>query len=426
MLDVRCSSIKGISVNGMKKKYVILVGDGMGDYPLDELDGKTPLEAAPTPHMDRLAARGVLGWVQTIPPACEPGSDIANLSLMGYDPLVYHTGRAPLEAASLGLRLQGEEVAFRCNLVHLERSEGNRFRMGSYSAGHIASAEGRELIGALNAGLRGPGLTFYPGVSYRHVLVWDGGDPLVKTRPPHDLTGQDVTDYLFDQGALAPVVDLMRRSWAILEEHPVNQKRGKQAQLPADSIWLWGQGKQPAMPSFMEQYGPRGGIISAVDLLRGIGTLLGWEILPVPGITGYLDTNYQGKTEKALAALQDLDLVYVHVEAPDESSHEGSLENKLRAIEDFDREIVGPVWEGMAAFEDYSLMVVTDHFTPISRMTHTREPVPMVVYRSGDAARKPRVRGFSERTAIDGEVGFPKGDELMAWFLNHKEKEGKR
>jgi 2,3-bisphosphoglycerate-independent phosphoglycerate mutase len=405
-------------VKEKNRKYVILVGDGMGDYPLEELDGKTPLEAAQKPHMDRLAAQGVLGWVQTVPPTCEPGSDIANLSLMGYDPLVYHTGRAPLEAASLGLSLQGDEVAFRCNLVHLERSDGDRFRMGSYSAGHITSEEGRQLVAALNEALQRPGRTFYPGVSYRHLLVWDGGDATVKTRPPHDLTGQDVTDFLFDRGTLAPVVELMRLSWPILEGHPVNRERIRQGKLPADSIWLWGQGKQPAMPPFLEQYGRSGGIISAVDLLRGIGTCLGWEILPVPGITGYLDTNYRGKAEKALAALKDIDLVYVHVEAPDESSHEGSLENKLRAIEDFDREIVGPVWEGMNAFEDYSLMVVTDHFTPISRMTHTREAVPMVVYRSGDAARKSRVRGFSERTAIDGEVGFPKGDELMGWFLN--------
>ncbi|MBI5582756.1 MAG: phosphoglycerate mutase, partial [Deltaproteobacteria bacterium] len=289
------------------KKYVLLVGDGMGDYPLEELDGKTPLEAARTPHMDRLAARGILGWVQTVPPACEPGSDIANLSLMGYDPLVYHTGRAPLEAASQGLQLQGEEVAFRCNLVHLEKKDPERFFMGSYSAGHISSEEGRILIEALNEGLKGPALTFYPGVSYRHLLVWNGGDPAVKTRPPHDLTGQDVTEYLFDQGALAPVVDLMRRSWPILEGHPVNRERIKQGKLPADSIWLWGQGKQPAMPPFLEQYGRKGGIISAVDLLRGIGTCLGWKILSVPGITGYLDTNYQGKAEKTLEALQDLD-----------------------------------------------------------------------------------------------------------------------
>jgi 2,3-bisphosphoglycerate-independent phosphoglycerate mutase len=405
-------------VKEKNRKYVILVGDGMGDYPLDELDGKTPLEAAQTPHMDRLAAQGVLGWVQTVPPACEAGSDIANLSLMGYDPLVYHTGRAPLEAASLGLRLRGDEVAFRCNLVHLERTEPDRFKMGSYSAGHITSEEGRQLVAALNDALQRPGLTFHPGVSYRHLLVWDGGDAMVKTRPPHDLTGQDVTDYLFDRGTLAPLVELMRLSWPILEGHPVNRERLRQGKLPANSIWLWGQGKQPAMPPFLEQYGRRGGIISAVDLLRGIGTLLGWEVLPVPGITGYLDTNYRGKAEKTLEALKDLDLVYVHVEAPDESSHEGSLENKLRAIEDFDRQIVGPVRQGLEAFEDYALMVVTDHFTPLSRMTHTREPVPMVVYRSVDTARKPRNRGFSERTAIEGEVGFPKGDELMAWFLN--------
>jgi 2,3-bisphosphoglycerate-independent phosphoglycerate mutase len=404
-------------VKDKNKKYVILVGDGMGDYPLEELDGRTPLEAAQTPHMDQLAARGILGWVQTIPPACEPGSDIANLTLMGYDPLVYHTGRAPLEAASQGVRLQGAEVAFRCNLVYLEKPGTDRFVMGSYSGGHISSEEGRMLIEALNQGLQGPALTFYPGVSYRHLLVWEGGDPTVKTRPPHDLTGQDVTDYLFDQGALAPVVDLMRRSWPILANHPVNRERVKQGKLPANSIWLWGQGKQPAMPPFLEKYGLKGGIISAVDLLRGIGTCLGWEILPVPGITGYLDTNYRGKAEKTLAALNDLDLVFVHVEAPDESSHEGSLENKIRAIEDFDREIVGRVRKGLRAFEDYALMVVTDHFTPISLMTHTREPVPMGIYRSADPPRTPRVRGFSERSAIEGEVAFPKGDELMPWFL---------
>jgi 2,3-bisphosphoglycerate-independent phosphoglycerate mutase len=405
-------------VKADNKKYVILVGDGMGDYPLEELDGQTPLEAARTPRMDQLAARGILGWVQTVPPGCEPGSDIANLSLMGYDPLKYHTGRAPLEAASLGIRLKDREVAFRCNLVHLEHRSADSVFMGSYSAGHISSEEGRTLIEALNEGLKGPSLTFYPGVSYRHLLVWDGGDPLVKTRPPHDLTGQEVTDYLFDQGALAPVVELMRRSWPILEGHPVNRERIGQGKLPADSIWLWGQGKQPTMPPFLEQYGRKGGIISAVDLLRGIGTCLGWEVLPVPGITGYVDTNYRGKAEKALEALHDLDLVFVHVEAPDESSHEGSLENKIKAIEDFDREIVGRVWEGLKAFEDYALMVVTDHFTPVSRMTHTREPVPMAVFRSTDPARNPRVRGFSERSAIEGDVGFPKGDELMSWFLS--------
>ena len=405
-------------VKDKNKKYVILVGDGMGDYPLEELDGKTPLEAARTPFMDRLAAQGIMGWAQTIPSACEPGSDIANLSLMGYDPLKYHTGRAPLEAASLGIRLKDQEVAFRCNLVHLEHRSSNSVFMGSYSAGHISSEEGRILIQALNEALGGSGRTFYPGVSYRHLLVWDGGDPALKTRPPHDLTGQDVTAYLFEDKLLAPVTDLIRCSWPVLEDHPINRERAGQGKLPANSIWLWGQGKQPTMPPFLEKYGRKGGIISAVDLLRGIGTCLGWEVLPVPGITGYLDTNYRGKAEKTLEALHDLDLVFVHVEAPDESSHEGSLEKKIMAIEDFDREIVGRVWEGLKAFEDYALMVVTDHFTPISRMTHTREPVPMVVFRSADPPRNPRVRGFSERSAIEGEVAFPKGDELMKWFLS--------
>ena len=400
------------------KKYIILVGDGMGDYPLEELDGQTPLEAARTPFMDRMAAQGIIGFVQTIPSACEPGSDIANLSLMGYDPLKYHTGRAPLEAASLGIRLKNLEVAFRCNLVHLEHRSSESVFMGSYSAGHISSEEGRILIQSLNEALGELGRTFFPGISYRHLLIWDGGDPTLKTLPPHDVTGQDVTAYLLDKNALAPVVDLMRRSWPILEGHPVNEERRKQGKLPADSIWLWGQGRQPTMPPFLEKYGRRGGIISAVDLLRGIGACLGWEVLFVPGITGYLDTNYRGKAKKALEALKDLDLVYVHVEAPDESSHEGSLENKIKAIEDFDREIVGRVWEGLRAFEDYALMVVTDHFTPLSRMTHTREPVPMVVFRSADPPRNPRNRGFSERNDLEGEVGFPKGDELMRWFLS--------
>ncbi|MGA3083975.1 MAG: cofactor-independent phosphoglycerate mutase [Thermodesulfobacteriota bacterium] len=400
-----------------KRKYIILVGDGMGDYPQEALDGKTTLEAAHTPHMDKTASQGIMGWAQTVPSACEPGSDIANLSLMGYDPLIYHTGRAPLEAVSMGIRLKDKDVAFRCNLVCLDHQGSDAVVMGSYSAGHISTEEARILINDLNGFLAQPELSFYPGVSYRHILVWAGADPSAKTKPPHDLTGQDVTAYLNSKGELGPIVDLIRRTWPFLSRHPINQNRLERGLVPANSIWLWGQGKPPSMPSFRKRFGLRGGVISAVDLLKGIGLSAGLESLFVEGMTGYLDTNFRGKAEKALAFLAEKDLVYVHVEAPDEASHEGSLEKKIQAIEAFDREVVGPVLTGLNRFEAYSLMIVTDHFTPIQVMTHTREPVPFSIFCSEDQRRPSRKRGFSERAALEGEVSFLKGDRLMPWFL---------
>ncbi|MEW6186838.1 MAG: cofactor-independent phosphoglycerate mutase [Thermodesulfobacteriota bacterium] len=399
------------------RKYVILVGDGMGDYPQDELDGRSPLEGAATPHMDLIASRGILGWAQTVPADCEPGSDIANLSLLGYDPLIYHTGRAPFEAISLGLRLQERDVAFRCNLIHLEHQEQGLVKMGSYSAGHISTEEGRLLITDLNEFLKGPDLAFYPGVSYRQILIWRGADPSIRTIPPHDLTGQDVTSLLDPEGESKEIVTLIRRSWPFLEKHPVNQVRQEKGQITANSIWLWGQGKSPSMPSFRERFGLRGGVISAVDLLKGIGLAAGLKPIFVPGITGYLDTNFRGKAEKALDFLEGNDLVFVHVEAPDEASHEGNLEKKIQAIEFFDREVVGTMMEGLKRFESWSLLVVTDHFTPVQVMTHTREPVPLAVLRSEDESRKIRKRGFGERSAYEGEVAFLKGDQIMPWFL---------
>ena len=245
-------------MNSKDRKYIILVGDGMGDYPQDALEGKTPLEAAHTPHMDTVASQGIMGWAQTVPSACEPGSDIANLSLLGYDPLVYHTGRAPFEAVSMGIRLKEEDVAFRCNLVCLDHQDNETVKMNSYSAGHISTEEARILINDLNGFLAHPDLSFYPGVSYRHILVWAGADPSVKTPPPHDLTGQDVTDYLNSKGELGPIVNLMRQSWPFLSQHPVNKARQERGLVPANSIWLWGQGKTPAMPSFLDRFGLRG------------------------------------------------------------------------------------------------------------------------------------------------------------------------
>ncbi len=394
----------------------------MGDYPQDNLDGKTPLEAAHTPYMDSVASQGIMGWAQTVPSRCEPGSDVANLSILGYDPLVYHTGRAPFEAVSMGIRLREADVALRCNLVCLDHLENEAVKMNSYSAGHISTEEARILITDLNKFLAQPGLSFYPGVSYRHILVWSGADPSVKTPPPHDLTGQDVTEYLQSTGELGPVVNLIRKSWSFLDQHPVNKARQDRGLVPANSIWLWGQGKTPDMPTFPERFGLGGGVISAVDLLKGIGVSAGLESLFVEGMTGYLDTNFRGKADKALTFLAEKDLVYVHVEAPDEASHEGSLEKKIQAIEAFDREVVGPVLEGLNRFEAYSLLIVTDHFTPIQVMTHTREPVPLGVLRSDDQRRPVRRRGFSERSAYEGEVSFIKGDQLMPWFLQcHQE-----
>jgi 2,3-bisphosphoglycerate-independent phosphoglycerate mutase len=342
---------------------------------------------------------------------------VANLSLLGYDPLTYHTGRAPLEAVSLGIRLGPEDVAFRCNLVCLDHGPSGSVLMNSYSAGHITTEEARVIIEDLDGFLGREGLSFHPGVSYRHILVWAGGDPSLKTLPPHDLTGQDVADYVYSKDQLAPLSDLMRRSWPFLEQHPVNRRRQEKGLLPANSIWLWGQGRTPAMPSFKDRFGVRGGMISAVDLLKGIGISAGLEPVFVEGITGYLDTNYRGKASRALEALEERDLVYIHVEAPDEASHEGSLEKKIQAIEALDREVARPVLEGLKRFERYSLLVITDHFTPVQVLTHTREPVPFAVLRSEDPQKGVRKRGFSERSGLEGEVSFPKGDQLMAWFV---------
>ncbi len=371
------------------RKYIILVGDGMGDYPLEELSGRTPLQAARTPNMDAVARRGRLGLVQTIPEGLEPGSDIANLNLMGYDPKRYHTGRAPLEAASMGVDLGRDKTAFRCNLVTLGfRDDG--IYMEDYSAGHIASDKARLVVDALNEELADDVISFHPGVSYRHLMVWDNGPEKAPSFPPHDLTGREV-GYLLNDFDLPGLNKIIRDSWNTLER--LKETRGD---ISANSVWLWGSGKAPAMPSFKERYGVTGGVISAVDLLKGIGVYAGLEVINVPGATGYLDTNYEGKARCALDRLKELDFVYVHVEAPDEASHGGSLENKIRAIEDFDERVVGPVLAGMETFGKFRLLVVTDHNTPISVKTHTSEPVPFAMLDEADPPEGAPGRGYNE------------------------------
>ncbi|HZE20686.1 MAG TPA: cofactor-independent phosphoglycerate mutase, partial [Desulfobaccales bacterium] len=344
-----------------------------------ELGGKTPLEAAKTPHMDELARRGELGLARTIPPGMEPGSDIANLAIMGYDPVRYHTGRAPLEAAALGVELSPAEVAFRCNLVTLLHQEAGII-MADYSSGHITSDEARELIAALQAALGRDGRRFYPGVSYRHLLVWAEGDAAWRTYPPHDWTGKEVGHLM--EGKARPLWDLVRASWPVLQDHAVNRKRLAAGQKPATSIWLWGQGRPPRMPTLQERYGLSGAVISAVDLIRGIGRYAGLRPILVSGATGFLDTNYAGKVTAALDALTEVDLVFVHVEAPDEAGHSGKVKLKLKAIEDFDAKVVGPMRTGLDKLGDYRLLVLCDHLTPLARRTHTAEPVPFILYDS--------------------------------------------
>lgn len=406
----------------MKTKYLIIVGDGMGDYPLDELGGKTPLEAARTPHLDRLVGKGRLGMVRTIPDGMEPGSDVANMSLLGYDPRQYHTGRGPLEAASMGIRLTPEEVAFRCNLVTLETDTAGIVRMVDYSSGHITNEEAHRLIASLQEALAGTPLRLYPGVSYRHLLVWPGGPATLPTTPPHDITGEPVDRYrqCYHQEAL--LRDFVEKAAAILADHPVNRARLAAGKRPANAVWPWGQGGAPSMPTLKERFGLTGAMISAVDLLKGLGVYAGLEPLAIPGATGYLDTNYAGKVHGALTALETGDLVYVHIEAPDEASHEGSLEKKLEAIEAFDEKVIGPLLKGAERWPRVRLMVVTDHLTPIRVRTHVADPVPFLIVEELHAVEStaaPAAR-FCERTADLVGWRLPGGVQLFEAFVGLK------
>jgi len=397
-------------------KYVVLIGDGMGDYPLEELGGKTPLQAASTPAMDFLACEGELGLVKTIPPGFEPGSDVANLSILGYDPASCYTGRGPLEAGSMGITLSPDDVAFRCNLVTLDFMADGRVVMVDYSGGHISTEEARVMVADIGREVKVNGLTLYPGVSYRHLLVWAEGKEKLATVPPHDHTGKDVTAHWGVYEHDPNLINWIAQVLIILRDHPVNERRVKEGKKPANAVWLWGQGRMPYMPKFAERFGIKGAIISAVDLLKGIGVYAGLEPITVPGATGYLDTNYQGKAEYALAALKEKDLVVVHVEAPDEASHGGNLEEKIKAIENFDRKVVQVVIDGLAEFGEYRVLVVTDHYTPISVKTHVSEPVPFAIFSSNRRGRT-REAGFNEVSAKETGLFIRDGFKLMEKFI---------
>ncbi len=400
-------------------KYIILQGDGMPDYPVKELKGRTPLQAAATPNMDYIARKGLLGMVRVIPEGFPPGSDVGNLSILGYEPSRYYTGRAPLEAASMGVELGPEDVAYRCNLVTLQNS-GGIVRMEDYSAGHISTEEAREIIELINASLGSEQIRFYPGVSYRHLLIWREGSERVKTTPPHDIMGKEISPYL-PQGDDGEILNgLIQRSQVILTDFSANRVRTASGKSPANSIWLWGQGRAPKLPTLRERFGVEGAVISAVDLVRGLGIYAGLKVVNVPGATGYLDTNYSGKAEYALRELERKDFMYLHVEAPDEAGHSGEPGSKIKAIEDFDLKVVGKVLEGIREFVEYKVMVISDHRTPLSLRTHSREPVPFAILSSNDEARSDKevfTRGFDEGAAEGSGVFFDRGWELMEEFI---------
>ena len=404
-------------------KYIILLGDGMADRPHKDLGGKTCLQAAKTPNLDQLATSGTVGMVHTIPPGFPPGSDVANLTVMGYDPRKYYTGRSPLEAASIGVELGPDDVAFRCNLVTLRiiggksSGSGRRAIMEDFSAGHISTQEARLLIEEIDAKLGNERIRFYPGVSYRHLMVWKGGKDKLECTPPHDIQDKDIQGYLPSGEGDDVINGLMEGSTDLLLSHAVNKARQENGKRVANSIWLWGQGRRPEMPTFKEKYGIEGAMISAVDLTKGIGIYAGFEVINVPGATGWLDTNYVGKAEHALWALKTKDVVYVHVEAPDEAGHTGDLKNKIKAIEDFDEFIVGNIIHGMKQFDEYRILALPDHPTPIELRTHSNDPVPFVIYdnrseRVGDAVSYDE--GIAQRK--DALV-FTEGHTLMDYFL---------
>lgn len=404
-------------------KYIILVGDGMADYPLEELDGKTPLEAARTPNLDRLMHKGRMGVVRTVPESMEPGSDVANMSLLGYDPRRFHTGRAPLEAASMDIKLKPDDIAFRCNLVTLETDAEGVTRMKDYSAGHISTGEARVLVAALQSASAESGFSLHPGVGYRHLLVWPKGRADLATTPPHDISGKPTAPHvgaILGEPALSAFIEAAA---AVLADHPVNRGRRADGRSPANAVWLWGQGRAPSMPSLQERFGLTGVMISAVDLLKGLGVYAGLVPLDVPGATGYIDTNYTGKVEAALKALETRQFAFLHIEAPDEASHEGNIARKIEAIEAFDERVVGPVVDGLRRFGKVRLLVATDHFTPICMKTHTSDPAPFFLVEDLNApdTNAPSANRFCEKCAAAAGWRVESGEELFAEFIGREQ-----
>lgn len=399
-------------------KYVVLLGDGMADCPVSALGGKTPLEAANKPNMDFLARNGDMGLVKTIPDGMPPGSDVANLSVFGYEPGVYYTGRSPFEAASMGISMTDTDIALRCNLVTLSpKNSYEEKTMVDYSSGEITTKEAHALIETIAAELNSESFSFYSGISYRHCLIWKNGEEGVSFTPPHDISGKKIAPFLPKGENSEIFISLMKKSEKILKNHPVNLLREKNGLNPASSIWLWGQGKKPKLDQFSKKYNLTGSVISAVDLIHGIGILAGLKPVHVEGATGNIHTNYIGKAKAALNELENgSDFVYIHVEAPDECGHQGLVKEKIQSIEKIDSELLTPLLEGLAKW-NYSILLLPDHPTPISTRTHSREPVPFAIYRSTGSISSGKTPRFTEKDAASTGVFIERGHTLIDRLL---------
>ncbi len=399
-------------------KYLLVLADGMADYCIPELDNKTPLQYVKTPNMDFLAKNAVIGKAATIPQGYPPGSDVANLAVMGYDPRKYYTGRSPLEAVSMGVELGNNDMALRCNLVTLSEEEDYSDKtMIDYSSGEISSEESAELITVLQKDLGSDVFTFYPGISYRHLLIWKNGiDKELSLTPPHDISDRKIGEYLPGGSDGKYLLDLMVKSEKLLKDHPVNIARRSSNNNPATSAWLWGEGKKPSLTSFQEKYMLKGSVVAAVDLVRGLGICAGLKPVSVKGATGGIETNFKGKARAALDELKSgQDFVYLHIESPDEAGHQGSLQRKIWSIEQIDKEVIGLVLSEIDEFEDIRIMVLPDHPTPLSTRTHSSDPVPFMIYDKNSPV-KDGVGQYDESSANSGRF-FEKGFELMDYFI---------
>ena len=395
-------------------KYIVLLCDGMADYPIEALQNKTPLEFAKTPAMDSIAPFSEIGLAKTVPCGMSPGSDVANLSVIGYNPADYYTGRSPLEAANMGIHLGDNDVAMRCNLVTLsDEADFTQKTMVDYCAGDISTAEAKELIASVQEKMGTDVFSFYAGVSYRHCLVWKNGTVDIGTlTPPHDISGKVIGEYLNKNEIAKPLIAMMEASEQVLKNHPVNLKRIAEGKRPATNIWLWGQGSKPQLPDFTQKTGLKGTVISAVDLLKGIARCSNMQVIDVEGATGYIDTNFNGKATAAIEALkQGQDYVYIHVEAPDECGHRGEMENKVKSLEIIDQMILKPILEQVKEMDDFTLLIMPDHPTPLSIMTHCSDPVPYLLYRSNKHING--ANEFNEKTASESGIVIEKAHTLI-------------
>lgn len=400
-------------------KYVVILCDGMADYPVKELQEKTPLEAAYVPNMDMLAKKSMIGLLKTVDDKLKPGSDIANLSVLGYDPEKYYTGRSPLEAGSIGIDMKDTDVSLRCNLVTLTDEENYEDKtITDYCADDISTEEAEILVNYLAENLNSEEFKFYSGVSYRHCLIWNNGTlELGDLTPPHDITGKEIKKYIPNHKNTEKLYELMKKSFDLLKNHPVNLARIEKGHRPANSIWLWGEGVKANLDNFKDKYGLKASMISAVDLLKGIGKFSGMNVINVEGATGYVDTNFEGKAEAAIKSLKnDSDFVYIHIEAPDECGHRNEIENKVKSIELIDKYILGPILEELNKFCDYRILITPDHATPLILKTHTNDPVPFLIFDSQKELGSYEV--FNENTAKNSGLYIEPGYTIMDKFIN--------